>query len=301
MPVSHQALEVFLNKLQACSNVEAVWSTFQEEVARDGYSNAMLARMSENPQCVEVVFGDASPQQLRRQHDQTTQKIASGNDRTTPEWWVESIVRNARAEVKSYEQPYVNDAPVALTIPIYGPDSTCNLISLSLRGEPLEEPLQLEVMKLKSFATIERYQALRLAADSAPFLHVADRTDAACTGSCASHTSELPSLRPKSACTRSDISDEECRTLALVDISSRRYNAGLLALNERVNDILGKPLIQRCIERGLIEEDADDMRFNFVFRPTVKGQRHIKNCPDVSRWRAQVWSTYVEIHEKPID
>jgi hypothetical protein len=87
----------------------------------------------------------------------------------------------------------------------------------------------------------------------------------------------------------------------LADISRRRYRAGFLDLNRRVEAIVGREVLQDLIDRGLIEEEADDDRFCYYFKPSPIGESHLKICPCVPDIRDSIWLRHVQIHEVPRD
>ena len=301
MPITPRSIETFLAMIEACSDLDSLFATFQDEMTREGYGDLIFARATANPANVEVVLGETSAALSELGRHLRTRELKSSTQPTSSSEWIEHMVRNAQADVAAFDCPGANDASVTLTIPIHGPGKTCNFISASSRSAFEPKPERLAIIKLKAYATVDRYHALRAAAD--------DTGGAKPRPSSAPHPSTcLPDAQiaarppdPRHKMCAGNLTNAECKVLALIDIAWRRYNAGFLNLNARVSEIVGTAAINDYLARGLIEEEPDDLRFNFVFRPTRMGQRHLSACPCVSRWRAEVWRTYVEVHERPVD
>lgn len=301
MPVTPRSIEAFLTVIEACSDVDSLFAAFQDEMAREGYGDLIFARATANPADVEVVLGETSAALSQLERHLSPREMKSSTQPTSSSAWIERMARNAQADVAAFDCPSAADASVTFTIPIHGPDKTCNFISASNQSAFESRPERLAIIKLKAYATVDRYQALQSAAD-----------DAVCTKPRTASTPQAPACwaeaqtAPHATNSRhnmcaGDITNTECKALALIDIAWRRYNVGLLDLNARVAEIVGTRAINDYLARGLIEEEPDDLRFNFVFKPTRIGQLHLNACPCVSRWRAEVWRTYVEVHERPVD
>lgn len=301
MPVTPRSIETFLTAIGACSDVDTLFAAFRDEMAREGYGNLIFARATVNPVKVEVVLGETSAAMSRLERHLRTHALKSSAQPTSPSEWIEHMVRNAQADVAAFDRPGTNDASVTLTIPIHGPGKTCNFISASSQSAFEPKPERLAIIKLKAYATVDRYQALRAAADdnvcAKPRPSTAPQPSICLSD--AQIAARAPNPRHKMCA--GNVTNSECKVLALIDIAWRRYNAGFLNLNARVAEIVGTTAINDYLARGLIEEEPDDLRFNFVFKPTRIGQLHLNACPCVSRWRAEVWRTYVEMHERPVD
>lgn len=300
MPTTPRSIETFLAVVLACGDIDCLFAAFQEEIVREGYGNLVLDRM-EAPADLDVFLDNASAalrhleQNLCEPEGETPMLPGSPAD------WIEHMVRNAGRDRAAISRRGARDAAITLTIPTWGRRRAYDFISFVKQGVFEHTPERLAIIRLKTFAVIDRYQALRETAGDArlPTLHT---TATPLTRVC-DHDVRTPSAltSPRHQTCADNITDVECRALALIEIAWQRYNAGLLNLNERVADIVGTTVIDEYLARGLIEEEPDDFRFNFVFRPSRIGQRHLKVCPCVSRWRAEVWSTYVEVHERPVD
>lgn len=301
MPVTPRSIEGFLTAIDACSDVDTLFAAFQDEMAREGYGNLIFVRATANPVDVEVVLGETSAALSRLERHLRTRDLTCPTQPASSSEWIEHMVRNAQTEVAALDGPGANDATVTLTIPIHGPGKMCSFISASSQGAFKPRPERLAILKLKAYATVDRYQALQAAADddvcAKPRPSSAPQPSPCLPD--AQIAARVPNRRHKMCA--GNVTNSQCKVLALIDIAWRRYNAGFLDLNARVAEIVGATSINDYLARGLIEEEPDDLRFNFVFKPTRIGQLHLNACPCVSRWRAEVWRTYVEVHERPVD
>jgi len=301
MPVTPRSIEAFLAVIEACSDVDSLFAAFQDEMAREGYGDLIFARATANPANVEVVLGETSATLTHLERHLQTREMKSAALPSSSSEWIDHMVRNAQADVAAIDRPGANDASVNLTIPIHGPGKTCNFISASSQSAFEPRPERLAIIKLKAYATVDRYQALQAAVDDSVRARPRPASPPQAPACLAAAQTAARAPNPRHKMCAGKITNAQCKALALIDIASRRYNAGLLDLNARVAEIVGTTAINDYLARGLIEEEPDDLRFNFVFRPTRIGQLHLNACPCVSRWRAEVWRTYVEVHERPVD
>lgn len=165
MPVTPRSIEAFLAVIEACSDVDSLFAAFQDEMAREGYGDLIFARATANPANVEVVLGETSATLTHLERHLQTREMKSAALPSSSSEWIDHMVRNAQADVAAIEFPGANDTSVNLTIPIHGPDKTCNFISASNQSAFEPRPERLAIIKLKAYATVDRYQALQAAVD----------------------------------------------------------------------------------------------------------------------------------------
>ncbi|MGE0052693.1 MAG: hypothetical protein AB7S74_00665 [Hyphomicrobium sp.] len=300
MPVTQRSIEAFIARLQTCMTVEALFTALEHEIAQHGCQDVLFAHVSGNPPKLEVTFSATQPDEGVLQSLRSRCACSAGEGADSPSSslsWIEPLLRSApggRAQLRK-TKPVADPSLMTVTIPFYGPGDDYDVVNLIMREGCDQDPKHLAIVKLKAFAAIERYEALRAstgdATSSLSLSEVGHREPCVQTRACPVQV-DSPSTDAKHA---------DCWALALVDIAWRRYSAGLLSLNERVMEIIGKTAMSEYLARGLIQEEPDDLRFNYVFKPTSEGERCLRTCPCVSRWRAQVWSDYVEVHERPAD
>jgi len=230
--------------------------------------------------------------------------IAAARSSIQPFTWTRETLREtlSHAGRRVLEVAEAMGVRSGLVIPFHRPNKGWDLMNLGSRTLMSLDNNRIGQLGVQTYAVVQRYAAL-----------MSDAGGPAFAPQCRSVSFGIPQVRP-CRCSRNQacghpqhglgqgaISDDECRAIALVDIGARRHKAGLLELNKRVPDIVGHETLQGFIDRGLIEEDCDDSRFAYVFRPSPVGQSHVVSCPSIGRWRREVWSSYVERDERPVD
>lgn len=298
-----RSVDEFIVALSECQTVDSLFHLYADEMAREGYDNIAFARMgptlSHGPR--EVPFANlpetvakAYLQERMWEHDPV---LSASQWSAVPFTWVELMMRRSHSEAARavMNSGLVHGVQGGLTMPFHGPGGYWDLVSVSMRDRKLLDPERIAFVNVKSYAAVQRYSVLTTEGEvTGPWTALSLPTPA--------QAADARQLRhPQHGEAVGAIADPECRAIALVDIAWRRYSAGLLQLNRRVPDIIGEDLLQAFMDRGLIEEDADDFRFHFYFRPSAIGQSHLRQCPCVTQWRQEIWNTYVEVHELPED
>lgn len=295
-------IEEYLLILQACATSDALFAAFAAEMRAEGYDNIIFARMApgENLAPREVPFVNA-PKTLTKaylhnrmwEHDPV---LAATQGAAVPFTWIDLMTRqphseNARGVMETRRQHGVQGG---FTMPFHGPAGYWDAVNISMRDQKLLDPDRIAIINLKTYATLQRYTVLTMGSKATgPWTGLSQGP--------IMKTREPAPHHPQHGEGVGVIADQECRALALVDIASRRYSAGFLKLNRQVPDIVGQNILDHFVDRGLIEEEPDDYRFHYVFRPSPVGQSHLRLCPCVSTWRDEVLDRYVEKHERPED
>lgn len=253
MPVTPRSIEAFLAVIEACSDVDSLFAAFQDEMAREGYGDLIFARATANPADVEVVLGETSAALSQLERHLSPREMKSSTQPTSSSAWIERMARNAQADVAAFDCPSAADASVTFTIPIHGPDKTCNFISASNQSAFEPRPERLVIIKLKAYATVDRYQALQAAVDDSVRARPRPASPPQAPACLAEAQTAARAPNPRHKMCAGKITNAQCKALALIDIASRRYNAGLLDLNARVAEIVGTTAINDYLARGLIE------------------------------------------------
>lgn len=308
-----RSIDGFLALIQDCASIEALFSVYAQEMENEGYHNIVFARIDGRPDQLEVPFANVPENDARLYFEERMWEndpiLAASQTARMPFTWIDEMMRKSHAPAahRVMELSAAIGVQGGLTMPFHGPGGKLDIVSLSMRDKRLLDAARIGIVNMKTYAVLQRHLMLETAATRrsggavfkphgpAPQQAQTREPVKACTVTvaCAAH--------PQHGECVGVIDDEECRALVIVDIAWRRYSAGLLDLNKRVPDIIGDGTLRHFMDRGLIEEEPDDMRFEYFFRPSPIGQSHIKACPCVMNWRDEIWSKYVEVHERPID
>ena len=297
MAATPRTVDAYMALVERCRTMQDVFRVLEDEIAREGYHSLIVASCDQSGGSFEVVFPEPA-QAARRKLAADQLLLRAGlhtallqTSQTTGSLlpWLGVALRDPCDETETDVPafPLVRDAPGELTMPFHRAGDIWDIVGIKERASPAPEPGRRAIVKLKVYVTVQRHcalLALRNGANGKP-----------------SNLGAGPAHSPDHSACRNEISDQECRTLALVDVSWRRYSAGLLELNKRVPLIVGESLLQRYRRRGLIKEEADDLRFNYVFRPTRVGQNRLLACPQAGQLRDEVWTKYVHVHERPAE
>lgn len=306
-----RSIDRFATLVQECATIEQLFALYDAEMQREGYQNIVFARVNGRVDQLEVPYGKVPEgdaklyfQERMWEHDPV---LAASQTTALPFTWIDILMRKSLSEAARR----VMDLSAAIgvqggfTIPFHRPGGQWDLISLSMRDQSLLDAARIPFVTLKTLGMMQRY--LELEERAAQRQNARDRIVSAATGAdgCNGHSHGASCkdgcVHPQHGDSVGTIDDEACRALVLVDIAWRRYSAGFLDLNERVPDIIGNGSLKAFVDRGLIEEEPDDFRFAYVFKPSPVGRSHLKSCPCVTNWRDEVWDNYVEVHERPAD
>lgn len=301
MPEAPRTVDAFVLEIAGCTTPEALFAAYGEEMKAEGYDNFIFARMGPGEDLAprEVPFVHA-PESLTTaylqnrmwEHDPI---LTASQHAAVPFTWIDLMTRqshsdNARRVMDARREHSVQGG---FTMPFQGPHGFWDAVNVSMRDKKFLNPDRLPIVNLKTYAMLQRYIILTMGNNATgPWTGLSSAT--------CEHDGLLRQ-HPQHGEGVGLIDDPECWAIALVDIAARRYAAGLLDLNRRVPEIVGEDILARFMKRGLIQEDPDDFRFHFVFRPSPVGQSHLKQCPCVSQWRDEVWSRYVRKNERPED
>lgn len=305
-------LDAYATRIQDCKTPQQLFAIFDQEMKSEGYQNVVFARVYGQPDRLEVPYGNVPEGDARLyfqerlwEHDPI---LATSQTSVLPFAWIDVMMRKSLSDAarRVMELSAAIGVQGGLTIPFHRPGGHWDLISLSMRDKSRLDAARIHIVNLKSYATVQRYLELEAATDTASDTITSEQqfdargrhhqaaSEAHCCDGCGHD-------HPQHGDGVGVIDDEECRALVLADIAWKRYSAGLLALNSRLPAIIGDRALDTFVARGLIEEEADDFRFSYVFKPSPVGKSHLKACPQVTSWRDEVWTNYVEAHERPVD
>lgn len=284
MTVMPLSIDAYIAKIEQCRTGQEIFVLLAEEIIREGYEDLIVACCNGAGENVNILH----PEQPGTGNEDLTLSRAGCDTRDLRWIDVYALPKAASAHSHALQLPFVRSASSELTIPFHRGGDVWDIVSMiEQAGRRSSVNCQTRI-KLKAYASIQRHAAL-LNVDGGPLPADIQRAMRA-------NQDNHPPLA-----SAAQISEQEGRAIALVEVSWRRYSAGLLDLNRRVPMIVGEDLLDDYLGRGLIEEEADDLRFNYVFRPTRAGQSHLRVCPHADQWRHDVWTKYVQVHERPSD
>lgn len=284
-------IDAYIARAERCPASVDVLRLLDDEVAREGYESLLVASCNVSGEQLTVLYSAAPGS---NQVDEARQRLGlrepySVAPGAPPAFSLLDVpIRSgpAAAVLGFAHFPHLHSASGELTIPFHRSGDMWDIVSMRERDGMVPRGDRHARVKLKAYATVQRLAAL----DALAVPHDSKGSDHPCAIPCSGN----------SVCAVT-LSDKQCRAIALVDVSWRRYNAGLLELNRRVPSIVGEDQLDVYLGRGLIKEEADDLRFSFVFRPTRVGESHLRTCPKADAWRREVWSKYVKANERPSD
>lgn len=289
-----RTIDAFIARVEHCKTSREIFLLLADEITREGYDSLIVASCDGAGEHLSILhpgsFGPEGEDDARRQlgfHDALSAAPSRG---TAALSWMEvcALAQDAPTPPGSLQLPFLHSASGELTIPFHRTGDLWDIVSMIERPGARTRGNRQTRVKLMAYASVQRHAALiRIDGGGKP-VHAVH--DARGNHDVAAHSASA-----------NEISEQEGRALALVDVSWRRYSAGLVELNRRVPMIVGEDLLDDYLGRGLIKEEADDLRFNYVFRPTRAGQSHLRICPHAPQWRRDVWTNYVQVHERPSD
>lgn len=296
-----KSIDEFLVAIAQCPTPELLFTTYASDMKTEGYDNVVFARLGPpDLRLHEVPYGrlpDGAANICFDEHKwEHDPMLAASRHAAVPFTWADEM--DGR-EHTAWERRVMQTAAElgmrdGLTMPFHGPGGTWDVVNLSMRQKKVLDASRIAIVNLKTYATVQRYLVLT----------IGGKATGPWTGLAQPRTVPAPLPRrkhPQHGDCVGPISDTECRAIALVEIAARRYSAGLLDLNRRVPDIVGQKVLYQFMDRGLIQEVADDLRFHFVFRPSPVGRNHMRLCPCVTQWRREFRRKYIEKDERPED
>lgn len=279
MTVMPLSIDAYIAKIEQCRTGQEIFVLLAEEIVREGYDDLIVACCNGAGENVSILHPE---QPGTGNEDLTLSRV--GRDTRDLSWIdVYALPKAASAHSHALQLPFVRSASGELTISFHRGGDMWDIVSMIEQAGGRSSVNCQTRIKLKAYASIQRHTAL---------LNMPAVVKQAMRANQDNH----PPLA-----SAAQISEQEGRAIALVEVSWRRYSAGLLDLNRRVPIIVGEDLLDDYLGRGLIKEEADDLRFNYVFRPTRTGQSHLRVCPHADQWRRDVWTKYVKVDERPSD
>lgn len=279
--------EEFREAVDSCSTVEALFAHFRRAMAAEGYENVAFTVLHPSG-CAELPFLELPRGFAEIYIEQGFQfrdpVLKAAPHRRAPFFWSDlerspHFCRDERAVIEISREIAVRDG---VTIPFHGPDGAVELFSLSQRVPNSIDPSRTPIVHARTFEARRRYWELAETAAGA-----AERTFG--EGSIGMRVDPAPwaPLRVHGG-GPPGMTRDHCRTLVLVEITARRWQAGLTRLNETISSYCAETDLEYLLTRGLISEVDDDDRWRFYLAPTLLGRALLASCPEAPHHRRSI-------------
>lgn len=180
-----------------------------------------------------------------------------------------------------------------LTIPLHGPGSSCDLVSLSLRhGRERLDPARRNFMAMIALNATMRFKELAGSDDGEARRDLRDmlrhhRTD---------RKPVLDDFMTRGLNAPFVLSSDHLKALVLIELGARRWQMGLTQLAGQVHLRRATREIDDLERWGLAVEIADDIRWRYYLAPSALGHYFLRN-PEADRFRHAVRASEVDRHE----
>jgi hypothetical protein len=279
--------EEFRASVGNCTSVESLFAHYRRAMAAEGYENIAFTVLHPSGRAelpfLELPRGFAETYiEQGFQFCDPVLKVAP--HRRAPFYWSDlerspQFCSDERAVIEISREIGVHSG---VTIPFQGPDGVVELFSLSQRAHNALDPSRTSIVHTRSFEVRRRYWELAESAARADGLAFGD-------GSLGMRVDPAPWAPIRAhAGGPAGMTSEHCRTLVMVEIAARRWEAGLLGLNQEIWRHCAEANLDYLLSWGLVSEVADDDRWRFYLAPTLLGRAHLASCPDVARHRRAV-------------
>lgn len=291
-----RSIDGYVAAIARCHDTQDLFAIYAEEAFAEGFDSIFFARLGPDLEPCEMPFACAPTQAASplEAHALSGPTGFYGSVVTERPGWLTNLLHNGKPNAAGSATATMSicvGPSGELTMPFRGPDGSWDIVTVTARDNRIPPSERISIVNLKTYATMQRLNELAARSQD---------------GSIRAATNADPVSTPHAA-TKADakettsISDAEGRALVLVDIAWRRYRAGLLGLNKAAPDIIGDDLLDQCMLRGLMRDEPDDYRFQFVLRLTPAARRLLTNCNKTPMWREEVLSKYVDRQERPED
>lgn len=280
--------EDFREAVGSCSTVAELFAQYRTAMALEGYDNIAFTVLHPNGYAelpfLELPHGFAETY-IEQGFQFRDPVLKAAPHARAPFFWSD-LERNPhfcsdeRAVIEISREIGVH---TGVTVPFQGPEGVVELFSLSQRVSNRLDPARTAIVHARTFEVRRRYWELAdVAATAATAPAFGD-------GALGLRVEPAP-WTPLDAHNHgpAGMTSDHCRTLVLVEIAARRWEAGLPRLNEALGRHCSESALEFLLSWGLVCEVADDERWRFYLAPTVLGRRHLACCPDAPRHRRAV-------------
>ena len=285
------SLDDYVNSVGRCMSIGELMSVFRDEIESEGFQNIVLLRMGSDDG-LEITYADV-PQGLLNtylaENFPENDPVRAAIPRSAHGFrWDDllahgNISKPARDVMGVFEKLGVHSA---MTLIFHGAGGRSGCFSLSCRDHHVTDATRREIVNLKTYTTWLRLIAIEANQCSRRLV------------------ANLPSKESLRLEPHADgplvINAQECRALVIAQTAYRRYQAGLIELSDRLQDIVGLEMFDRLQRRGLIYDEPDDMRWRYYSKPSPIAQAHLKTCAAVTGVRNEIRQLHICASERPV-
>lgn len=295
-------LEAILEQIARASSQDQVGEILATAARKEGFENLVLARcvggeIVDLPWCwFPAGFVETYAVQNWVRSDPVLYEAFRS---TTPIAWDDLI---AKRRFTGSERGVMESAAAlgvrnGLTIPIHGPGTRCDLVSLSLRhGREKTNPARHRFIATIAVQATIRFQELAGPDDGEARRDLRDmlkyhRND---------RKPVLDDFLTRGINSPFVLSSAHLRALVLIELGDRRWQMGLTQLAGQIHLRRSTREIEDLERWGLAVEIADDMRWRYYLAPSALGHYYLRN-PEADRFRHAIRATEVDRSEIPDD
>lgn len=302
------SIDQYLTKLAKCMSCRALLQLYRQEMAREGYGKAGYSKFCGTIAGHGMPFGPNSCTAADASSDLPTIEGCTEFQTSALPWLYRTESGRNHQALSLHDCADTRDKLCrCISMPFHRPDGALDVFVLCDANQSSDAARRFPAVSLKTYATLQRYRALEHLESRLP--QDEEASESLSRENCGSQSKRreepvevTPTCRTAQLGRSAGVNgDCHCRSIALAEIAWRRYCAGLIELNERIEAILGKDVLQELIARGLVEEQPDDRRFLYVYRPSQDGLRQLRKCPKVAPIRREMRALYVAARERPVD
>lgn len=295
-------LETVLEQIARASSQNAVGEVLAATARREGFENLVLARCVDGeivdlPWCwFPTGFVETYAVNNWASSDPVLYEAFRS---TTPIVWGDLVKKRRFTESERGVMKTAATLGVraGLTIPLHGPGTSCDLVSLSIRhGRETTDPARRNYMAMIAIQAMIRFQQLAGSDDGEARRDLRDmlkyhRID---------RKPVLDDFMTRGLNSPFVLSSAHLRALVLIELGDRRWQMGLTQLAGEVHLRRSTREIEDLERWGLAVEIADDMRWRYYLAPSALGHYFLRN-PEADRFRHAIRASEVDRREIPDD
>ncbi len=203
---------------------------------------------------------------------------------------VPHLSRAERRMMKAAEAHRVTDG---MTIPLHGPGTQCDLVSLSAQKCGVTDPGHRNIVAMIALQCLARYIELGRDEVQVP-VRGKIRTPARPRGLRRPDRRMSGHIEPPFS-----LPEIHLRALVLVEAGERRWQMGLTQLASTIYIDRNTSPISDLERWGLVVDVPDDLRWRYYLAPSIIGRSYLRRSAEVERLRQDIWAREINRHEVP--
>ncbi len=295
------SVEAFIELTERCTSVTELGMRYRRAMAEEGYENVVFCRVLPDGTITmpwfKVPTGYAEIYRAYNFQDRDPM-LARAITAPAPFYWADVLEAGTltEAEWDMIENSRIMGVHSGFSIPFHGPGGRCDIFHLSVRSDKVPDRVRGGIVEAKTLLVRHRYR--RLAGED-----LAPENFPLCTLRLAQVTHfrwSLPDGDAPHVGGPAGMLAAHCRTLAYVEVATRRRAAQLMDLSDSLSVYCRDPDLAFLLDRGLIiEVPGTSYGRQTLFAPSVLGRAHLNECPAAPAFRRQIWDLDVRRGERP--